>query len=103
MKLLFNRQVKLSRVHLFTAIQVVSFSLLWMVKTIDVISIMFPLMVLALCFVRKLLDFLFTQHDLEWLDDLLPTSKLDKKDKRKAHYDKEEPDLLEMENSNPPL
>lgn len=33
------------------------------------------LQVLALVFVRKLMDFLFTKRELSWLDDLMPESK----------------------------
>jgi hypothetical protein len=32
--------------------------------------------VLATCGVRKLLDFVFTQRELFWLDDILPGAKL---------------------------
>lgn len=35
----------------------------------------FFLQVLALVFVRKLMDFLFTKRELSWLDDLMPESK----------------------------
>lgn len=31
--------------------------------------------VLALVFIRKLLDFIFTKRELSWLDDLMPESK----------------------------
>ena len=31
--------------------------------------------VLALVFIRKLLDFMFTKRELSWLDDLMPESK----------------------------
>lgn len=34
-----------------------------------------PLQVLALVFVRKLMDFFFTKRELSWLDDLMPESK----------------------------
>lgn len=33
------------------------------------------LQVLALVFIRKLLDFVFSKRDLSWLDDLMPESK----------------------------
>ncbi|CAG2244096.1 Electrogenic sodium bicarbonate cotransporter 4,Electrogenic sodium bicarbonate cotransporter 1,Sodium-driven chloride bicarbonate exchanger,Electroneutral sodium bicarbonate exchanger 1,Anion exchange protein 4,Band 3 anion transport protein,Sodium bicarbonate cotransporter 3 [Mytilus edulis] len=42
--------------------------------TIQLISIVFPLMVLAMCFVRKGMDWIFTRDELEWLDDNLPES-----------------------------
>lgn len=31
-----------------------------------------PYQVLALVFIRKLLDFIFTKRELSWLDDLMP-------------------------------
>lgn len=45
--------------------QVVLF-LIWLTEV-------FPLsQVLALVFIRKLLDFIFTKRELSWLDDLMP-------------------------------
>lgn len=34
-----------------------------------------PIQVLALVFIRKLLDFIFSKRELSWLDDLMPESK----------------------------
>ena len=42
---MFLRHVPVKRVHLFTFIQIMCLSLLWTVKTIKQISIVFPLMV----------------------------------------------------------
>ena len=42
---IFLRHVPLRRVHLFTAIQVLCLAILWVIKTIKSISIVFPLMV----------------------------------------------------------
>jgi sodium bicarbonate cotransporter 7 len=39
--------------------------------------------VLALVFIRKLLDFFFTKRELSWLDDLIPESKKKKEDDKK--------------------
>ena len=39
--------------------------------------------VLALVFIRKLLDFCFTKRELSWLDDLIPESKKKKDDDKK--------------------
>lgn len=37
-----------------------------------------------MCFVRKALDYVFTQHELKWLDDIMPEShKREKEDKKK--------------------
>ncbi|KAL3313167.1 Electroneutral sodium bicarbonate exchanger 1 [Cichlidogyrus casuarinus] len=68
----YLRHVRLRRVHLFTSVQILCFVMLWVIKQVPQISIMFPLMVLAMCFIRKLLDFIFSQDELFWLDDLMP-------------------------------
>jgi len=82
---MFLRNVPLRRVHLFTAIQILCLAVLWIIKQIKSISIVFPLMVLAMCFVRKALDWVFTRHELKWLDDIMPEShKREKEEKKKA-------------------
>ena len=40
--------------------------------TSDILCNSPPLQVLALVFIRKLLDFIFTKRELSWLDDLMP-------------------------------
>lgn len=40
----YLRKVPLKRVHMYTAIQLVCFAVLWVVKTNETISISFPLM-----------------------------------------------------------
>lgn len=42
-----------------------------------------PLQILGLMVVRKMLDMVFSQHDLAWMDDLLP-----EKEKKKKEEDK---------------
>ncbi|CAH8553715.1 unnamed protein product [Schistosoma turkestanicum] len=49
--------------------------MLWVIKSIEVLAILFPIMVLAMCFIRKGLDFIFTQEELKWLDQVLPNTK----------------------------
>ncbi|XP_072556886.1 sodium-driven chloride bicarbonate exchanger-like isoform X3 [Paramormyrops kingsleyae] len=71
---IYLRHVPLRKVHLFTIIQLSCLVLLWVIKTSRA-AIVFPMMVLALVFIRKLLDFLFTKRELSWLDDLMPESK----------------------------
>lgn len=39
--------------------------------------------VLALVFVRKLLDLFFSKRELSWLDDLMPESKKKREDDKK--------------------
>ncbi|XP_041936055.1 sodium-driven chloride bicarbonate exchanger isoform X2 [Alosa sapidissima] len=71
---IYLRHVPLRKVHLFTIIQLTCLVLLWVIKTSRA-AIVFPMMVLALVFIRKLLDFVISKRDLSWLDDLMPESK----------------------------
>ncbi|XP_060765598.1 electrogenic sodium bicarbonate cotransporter 4 [Neoarius graeffei] len=78
----FLRHVPLRRVHLFTLVQITCLAVLWILKS-TVAAIIFPVMILGLMVVRKLLDFVFSQHDLAWLDDILPEKDKKKKDDEK--------------------
>ncbi|XP_035996470.1 electrogenic sodium bicarbonate cotransporter 4 isoform X2 [Fundulus heteroclitus] len=78
----FLRHVPLRRVHLFTLVQIVCLAVLWILKS-TFLAIIFPVMILGLMVVRKLLDLMFSQHDLAWLDDILPD-----KDKKKKEDEK---------------
>ncbi|XP_076452508.1 sodium-driven chloride bicarbonate exchanger-like isoform X2 [Babylonia areolata] len=71
---LYLRHVPVRRVHLFTFIQVFCLAALCAIKMIKEASIAFPLMVLAMCFVRFGLNKVFTQNELKWLDDIMPES-----------------------------
>jgi len=71
----YLRKVTLPRVHLFTFIQLLCFIILWIVKTVDAISIAFPVMLVVMIAVRKSLDFIFTKYELKALDDLMPDNK----------------------------
>ncbi|KAL0963788.1 hypothetical protein UPYG_G00313590 [Umbra pygmaea] len=71
---IYLRHVPLRKVHLFTIIQLSCLVLLWVIKTSNY-AIVFPMMVLALVFIRKLMDCFFTKRELSWLDDLMPESK----------------------------
>nr|XP_033817130.1 electrogenic sodium bicarbonate cotransporter 1 isoform X5 [Geotrypetes seraphini] len=79
---IYLRHVPLRRVHLFTFLQVVCLALLWILKS-TVAAIIFPVMILALVAVRKAMDCLFSQHDLSFLDDVIP-----EKDKKKKEDEK---------------
>ncbi|KAH3747855.1 hypothetical protein DPMN_182287 [Dreissena polymorpha] len=68
----YLRHVKITRVHLFTAIQILCLAVLWVIKQVKVLSIAFPVMVVGTCFVRKAMNHLFTQYELSYLDDLMP-------------------------------
>ncbi|XP_048876361.1 electrogenic sodium bicarbonate cotransporter 1-like isoform X2 [Brienomyrus brachyistius] len=80
--LIYLRHVPLRRIHLFTFIQVLCLALLWILKS-TVAAIVFPVMILALVAVRKAMDYIFSQHDLSYLDDVIP-----EKDKKKKEDEK---------------
>uniref|UniRef100_A0A8C1HXM0 Anion exchange protein n=1 Tax=Cyprinus carpio carpio TaxID=630221 RepID=A0A8C1HXM0_CYPCA len=80
--LIYLRHVPLRKVHLFTFIQLLCLALLWILKS-TVAAIVFPVMILALVAVRKALDLIFSQHDLSFLDDVIP-----EKDKKKKEDEK---------------
>ncbi|XP_077330599.1 electrogenic sodium bicarbonate cotransporter 4-like [Lithobates pipiens] len=84
----YLRHVPLRRVHLFTVVQIVCLAVLWILKS-TVAAIIFPVMILGLMMVRKMLDWVFSQHDLAWLDDILP-EKDKKKKKGKEEVDSDE-------------
>ncbi|KAJ4941581.1 hypothetical protein JOQ06_011460 [Pogonophryne albipinna] len=69
----FLRHVPLRKVHLFTLVQILCLAVLWTLKS-TFLAIIFPVMgnkILGLLLVRKMLDMVFSQHDLAWIDDLL--------------------------------
>uniref|UniRef100_A0A673IR01 Anion exchange protein n=1 Tax=Sinocyclocheilus rhinocerous TaxID=307959 RepID=A0A673IR01_9TELE len=80
--LIYLRYVPLWKVHIFTIVQLTCLVLLWVIKA-SAAAVVFPMMVLALVFVRKLLDFCFLKRELSWLDDLMPESKKKKEDDKK--------------------
>uniref|UniRef100_A0A8C5XT82 Anion exchange protein n=1 Tax=Microcebus murinus TaxID=30608 RepID=A0A8C5XT82_MICMU len=90
----FLRHVPLRRIHLFTLVQILCLAVLWILKS-TMAAIIFPVMILGLIIVRRLLDLIFSQHDLAWIDNILPEKdkkETDKKRKRKkgAHEDCDE-------------
>ncbi|XP_059206632.1 sodium-driven chloride bicarbonate exchanger-like isoform X3 [Centropristis striata] len=96
--LIYLRYVPLWKVHIFTLVQLTCLVLLWVIKA-SAAAVVFPMMVLALVFIRKLLDFFFTKRELSWLDDLMPESKKKKEDdkKKKAREKLEEESRLQEE------
>ncbi|XP_038029715.1 sodium bicarbonate cotransporter 3 isoform X10 [Anas acuta] len=80
--LIYLRYVPLWKVHIFTVIQLTCLVLLWVIKA-SAAAVVFPMMVLALVFIRKLMDLCFTKRELSWLDDLMPESKKKKEDDKK--------------------
>ncbi|XP_058869691.1 electrogenic sodium bicarbonate cotransporter 4-like isoform X2 [Acipenser ruthenus] len=101
----FLRHVPLRRVHLFTVVQIVCLAVLWVLKS-TMAAIIFPIMILGLIIVRKMLDWVFSQHDLAWLDDILPEKdkkkEEDKKKKKKKKQGRgEEGDSEDEEKGRP--
>ncbi|KAM6968124.1 sodium bicarbonate cotransporter 3-like [Aplochiton taeniatus] len=87
--LIYLRYVPLWKVHLFTLVQITCLVLLWVTKA-SAAAVVFPMMVLALVFVRKLLDLCFTKRELSYLDDLMPESKKKKEDDKKKKLQEKE-------------
>ncbi|XP_036414154.1 sodium bicarbonate cotransporter 3 isoform X1 [Colossoma macropomum] len=94
--LIYLRYVPLWKVHVFTIVQLTCLVLLWVIK-VSAAAVIFPMMVLALVFVRKLLDFCFTKRELSWLDDLMPESKKKKEDDKKKKEKEEAERMLDAE------
>ncbi|XP_073196488.1 electrogenic sodium bicarbonate cotransporter 1 isoform X6 [Lepidochelys kempii] len=94
---IYLRHVPLRRVHLFTFLQVVCLALLWILKS-TVAAIIFPVMILALVAVRKAMDYLFSQHDLSFLDDVIPEK--DKKKKEDEKTKKKKKGSLDSDNDD---
>ncbi|XP_019731746.1 electrogenic sodium bicarbonate cotransporter 1 isoform X2 [Hippocampus comes] len=93
--LIYLRHVPLRKVHLFTFVQALCLALLWILKS-TVAAIIFPVMILALVAVRKAMDYVFSQHDLSFLDDVIPEKdkkkKEDEKKKKKHNADDSDAD-----------
>ncbi|XP_053455684.1 sodium bicarbonate cotransporter 3 isoform X5 [Nycticebus coucang] len=94
--LIYLRYVPLWKVHIFTVIQLTCLVLLWVIKA-SAAAVVFPMMVLALVFVRKLMDLCFTKRELSWLDDLMPESKKKKEDDKKKKEKEEAERMLQDE------
>merc|ERR1711981_1213044 len=71
----YLRRVPLLRVHMFTGVQFACLVGLWVIKDIKQTSILFPIMLVVMMGVRKLLDYVFEKHELKILDDILPEFK----------------------------
>ncbi|KAM6369739.1 electrogenic sodium bicarbonate cotransporter 4 isoform 3-T3 [Pluvialis apricaria] len=99
----FLRHVPLRRIHLFTLVQIICLAVLWILKS-TVAAIIFPVMILALILVRRLLDFVFSQHDLAWIDNIIPEKEKKKEDdkKKKKKGNKGDSSSDEEERGPPP-
>ncbi|XP_028984947.1 sodium bicarbonate cotransporter 3 isoform X6 [Betta splendens] len=100
--LIYLRYVPLWKVHVFTVVQLSCLIVLWVIK-VSAAAVVFPMMVLALVFIRKLLDFCFTKRELSWLDDLIPESKKKKEDDKKKKEKEEAQRMLDDTEDDPPF
>lgn len=96
--LIYLRYVPLWKVHIFTVVQLTCLVLLWVIKA-SAAAVVFPMMVLALVFIRKLMDLCFTKKELSWLDDLMPESKKKTEDDKKIK-EKEEAERMFSDNDS---
>ncbi|KAK7164953.1 hypothetical protein R3I94_003364 [Phoxinus phoxinus] len=100
--LIYLRHVPLRKVHLFTFVQMLCLALLWVLKS-TVAAIIFPVMILALVAVRKAMDYMFSQHDLSFLDDVIPEKDKKKKEDEKKKKKKKQGSIdSDMEDSDYP-
>uniref|UniRef100_A0A7N6BIX1 Anion exchange protein n=1 Tax=Anabas testudineus TaxID=64144 RepID=A0A7N6BIX1_ANATE len=99
--LIYLRYVPLWKVHIFTVVQLSCLIVLWVIK-VSAAAVVFPMMVLALVFIRKLLDFCFTKRELSWLDDLIPESKKKRDDDKKKKEKEDAQRMLEEAEDDPP-
>ncbi|XP_072309037.1 electroneutral sodium bicarbonate exchanger 1 [Eucyclogobius newberryi] len=96
---IYLRHVPLRKVHLFTLTQLTCLVLLWVIKTSPA-AIVFPMMVLALVFIRKLLDLCFSKRELSYLDDLMPEWKKKNLDDASKMKDGESQMMLPSKSDN---
>jgi sodium bicarbonate transporter 10 len=82
----YLKYVRLPRVHLFTVIQVghclappspyymqaICLGVLYFIKSNKATAITFPVMLVAICVIRKCIEWVFSNSELRALDDLLP-------------------------------
>ncbi|XP_037076532.1 sodium bicarbonate cotransporter 3-like [Pollicipes pollicipes] len=92
----FLRQVPLKRVHLFTFIQLLCLVVLWVIKSISYTSILFPIMLVVMVGIRKLLERLFTSGELRVLDDAMPEFTRKKKQEESDWREEEQQALMEV-------
>ncbi|KFR15731.1 Sodium-driven chloride bicarbonate exchanger, partial [Opisthocomus hoazin] len=91
---MYLRHVPLRKVHCFTVIQLTCLALLRAIK-VPHAAIIFPMMVLALVFIRKVMDFCFSKRELSFLDDLMPERKKRDDAKNEAREEEESQSTVE--------
>ncbi|MCP9257851.1 Sodium-driven chloride bicarbonate exchanger [Dirofilaria immitis] len=92
---IYIRHVPISVIHKFTFCQVACLVVLWIVKSIKRTSIAFPIMLVVMVAVRKVMEKFFTEKDLRYLDDKMPDFHLRKKEDMKRKREEFDIDLEE--------
>ena len=77
---IYIRHVPISVIHKFTLFQIACLVVLWVVKSIKATSITFPIMLVVMVAVRKLMERCFSEKDLKYLDDKMPDFHLRKRE-----------------------
>lgn len=86
---IFLRNVRTYRVHIFTFVQLSCFVLLWTIKSSKQTSITFPIMLVVIIAVRKLLEYFFSIEELKALDDIIPESTKKSREEEKQKIEDE--------------
>ncbi|KAI6183292.1 Anion exchange protein [Aphelenchoides bicaudatus] len=87
---IYIRHVPINVIHKYTICQVACLALLWIVKSIKKTSIAFPIMLVIMVAVRKVMEKFFSEKDLKYLDDKMPDFHLRKKEDMKRRSSKVE-------------
>ncbi|EGT33986.1 hypothetical protein CAEBREN_32445 [Caenorhabditis brenneri] len=97
---IYIRHVPITKIHLFTAFQIGCLALLWVIKSIKTTSILFPIMLVVMVAIRKMMEKAFTTTDLKYLDDPMPDFHLRKKEDAKRRRSEGEAVEIEFDNEN---
>lgn len=97
---IYIRHVPIKKIHLFTAFQVGCLAMLWVIKSIKSTSILFPIMLVVMIGIRKVMENFFTTTDLKYLDDPMPDFHLRKREDQKRRQSEGEPIEIEIDNEN---
>ncbi|UMM11336.1 hypothetical protein L5515_000672 [Caenorhabditis briggsae] len=97
---IYIRHVPIKKIHLFTAFQIGCLALLWVIKSIKSTSILFPIMLVVMVAIRKMMEKAFTTTDLKYLDDPMPDFHLRKKEDAKRRQSEGEAVEIEFDNEN---
>ncbi|CEF68357.1 Na[+]-driven anion exchanger 1 [Strongyloides ratti] len=77
---IYIRHVPIKVIHAFTGWQTACLMILWGVKSYKPISIAFPIMLVVMVGIRKLMEKFFDPKDLKYLDDTMPDFHLRRKE-----------------------